>query len=97
MSAENQDHTTELVVLAVAGVAVISAVGIGSITAGMTNTLVQAGLLVAATESPLVPLPGASGAGLDVGRLLLIVGVLVITIGLVVAARQTTRRKQRSI
>ena len=48
--------------------------------------LVDHGILVGATEEPLLPIPGLAGAGLDVSRITVVAAVLIILLVLAATA-----------
>lgn len=60
--------------------------------------LVGHGILVAATEQPLLPIPGLAGAGLDTARVVIAAAVVVASGAIVVSAarRAWSRRREES-
>ncbi|MDJ0420362.1 hypothetical protein [Rhodococcus opacus] len=64
-----------------------------------TAWLLAHDLIVAASASPLVTIPGTEGAGLDLRRLIIVVAVLVlaVTLALSGARRSIDRRRQQRL
>ena len=71
---------------------------IPAMSARATAWLLEHNMIIAATESPLLALPGAEGAGLDIRRLIVVAAVLAVAVALAVSGlRQAVdrRRQQR--
>ena len=71
---------------------------IPTMSARATAWLLEHNMIIAATESPLLALPGAEGAGLDIRRLIVVAAVLAVAVALAVSGlRQAVdrRRQQR--
>ena len=69
-----------------------------SMSARVTAWLLEHNMIIGAAESPLLALPGAEGAGLDVRRLIVVVAVLAVAVALAISGlRQAVdrRRQQR--
>jgi hypothetical protein len=64
-----------------------------------TAWLLAHDLIVAASASPLVTIPGTEGAGLDLRRLIIVVAVLVLAVTLALggARRSIDRRRQQRL
>lgn len=77
----------EVMVLLVAGSVGLGAVisGVGALWLKGAKWMVQQGLLVSAKADPLLVIPGAGGAGLDILRLLVVAGVLLIVVASLVS------------
>lgn len=94
MSASQDDDEMILVVLAV--LALPAALGAATVAWRFGSAwLVAHGVLVAAAASPLVPVPGMGGAGLDLARVCITGGVvLLLAVAAVSGARSLKHHKE---
>lgn len=77
MNGDNDNDLLELlkVLLGAAAVIALFCLGPGSFRADIGSWLTQHRLLV---DHPVIPVPGLSGIGLDVARLVVLTGLLII-------------------
>ncbi len=85
--------------LLIMGLPLLLTLGAGilpSLSVKATAWLTAHEILVAATESPLIALPGAEGAGLDLRRIIGAIAVLAMALALAVSGvrRQLDQRRQ---
>lgn len=89
----SSDPTESLTLLVVAGLAAGAAVSMGlGWLDGAVQWLVSHGVLLASSQKPLLAIPGAHGAGLDAGRLMIAASAAIL---LLLAAGNAVVRSHR--
>jgi hypothetical protein len=93
------DTPEEELVLLLVGVVALGAVlgSAGTMALAGADYLVGHGILVGAREHPLVAVPGAGGAGLDLSRLAILAGLLLAVLAAAVSSARRAWALQREV